>query len=128
MVLSLLASYLRRHDGGAVVLRQADQIAASGARSAKSSSRDLAEFQRFNGYFEKLLRKLRPHMGRSLVAPAAGDRLGWSALLLLSFALYPLLGVAYFPRTDPGQFVINLKAPSGTRIEMTEQDMEQRGE
>ena len=27
------------------------------------------------------------------------------------------LGRAYFPRTDPGQFVINVKMPSGTRIE-----------
>ena len=31
--------------------------------------------------------------------------------------------MAYFPRTDAGQFVINLKAPSGTRIELTEQDV-----
>ena len=35
--------------------------------------------------------------------------------------MYPLLGVAFFPRTDPGQFVINYKAPSGTRIELSEQ-------
>jgi multidrug efflux pump subunit AcrB len=35
--------------------------------------------------------------------------------------LFPWLGVAYFPRTDPGQFVINLKAPTGTRLEKTEQ-------
>ena len=33
--------------------------------------------------------------------------------------LYPLLGLAFFPRTDAGQFVINLKSPSGTRIEVT---------
>ena len=31
----------------------------------------------------------------------------------LSLASIPLLGQAYFPRTDPGQFVINLKAPAG---------------
>ncbi len=31
----------------------------------------------------------------------------------------------FFPRTDPGQFVINLKAPSGTRIENTEQYVKQ---
>jgi len=35
--------------------------------------------------------------------------------------MYPLLGVSFFPRTDPGQFVINLKAPSGTRVERTEE-------
>jgi hydrophobic/amphiphilic exporter-1 (mainly G- bacteria), HAE1 family len=32
-----------------------------------------------------------------------------------------MLGIAFFPRTDPGQFVINLKAPTGTRIELTDQ-------
>src|SRR5207245_3682807 len=40
---------------------------------------------------------------------------------LLSFSLYPCLGVACFPRTDAGQFVINLKAPTGTRVELTEE-------
>jgi multidrug efflux pump subunit AcrB len=37
----------------------------------------------------------------------------------LSLGLYPLLSVSFFPRTDPGQFVINIKAPTGTRIELT---------
>ena len=39
----------------------------------------------------------------------------------LSLALYPLLNLAFFPRTDPGQFVINIKAPPGTRLELTDQ-------
>ena len=30
------------------------------------------------------------------------------------------MGVSFFPRTDAGQFVINVKAPTGTRIELTE--------
>jgi HAE1 family hydrophobic/amphiphilic exporter-1 len=29
--------------------------------------------------------------------------------------------VAFFPRTDAGQFTINMKVPTGTRIEVTEQ-------
>ena len=41
--------------------------------------------------------------------------------VLFSFALFPFLGRAYFPRTDPGQFVISVKAPTGTRLEMTDQ-------
>jgi multidrug efflux pump subunit AcrB len=40
---------------------------------------------------------------------------------VISLALFPLLGVAFFPRTDPGQFVINVKAPTGTRLEVTNQ-------
>jgi len=45
----------------------------------------------------------------------------FSIFVVLSFALAPLLGRAYFPRTDPGQFVISVKAPTGTRIELTDQ-------
>lgn len=41
-------------------------------------------------------------------------------LFAASLTLYPLLGVSFFPRTDAGQFTINLKAPTGTRIEGTE--------
>ncbi len=46
--------------------------------------------------------------------------LGFSAFVVLTFGLYPFLGKAFFPRTDPGQFVINLKVPAGTRIELTD--------
>ncbi len=50
---------------------------------------------------------------------------GFLAVFLLSFALYPMVGLAFFPRTDAGQFVINVKAPTGTRIEDTEKYIEQ---
>ena len=51
--------------------------------------------------------------------------LGITGIFILSLGLYPLIGEAYFPRTDPSQFVINLKAPTGTRIEMTDQLVQQ---
>src|SRR5579862_8289566 len=35
--------------------------------------------------------------------------------------LFPFLGRSYFPRTDPGQFVVNIKCPSGSRIEVSNQ-------
>ena len=44
-----------------------------------------------------------------------------AGVFVASFAIYPLLGLAFFPRTDAGQFTINLKVPTGTRIEVTEQ-------
>jgi HAE1 family hydrophobic/amphiphilic exporter-1 len=44
-----------------------------------------------------------------------------TAVFVGSLAIYPLLGVAFFPRTDAGQFTINVKVPTGTRIESTEQ-------
>jgi HAE1 family hydrophobic/amphiphilic exporter-1 len=76
----------------------------------------------FNRYFEKLVRYYDHTVGLALLRPIA-TTVGWVGVALLSFSLYPLLGVSYFPRTDAGQFVINLKAPSGTRIELTEQDV-----
>jgi hydrophobic/amphiphilic exporter-1 (mainly G- bacteria), HAE1 family len=45
----------------------------------------------------------------------------FSVFVVLSFGFSPFLGRAYFPRTDPGQFVISVKAPTGTRIELTDQ-------
>jgi len=79
---------------------------------------------RFNQNFEKMLRRYDRTLNRSLLRPAA-TTLGLVGISLLAFSLYPLMGVAFFPRTDPGQFVINVKAPSGTRIEYTEQDIKQ---
>jgi hydrophobic/amphiphilic exporter-1 (mainly G- bacteria), HAE1 family len=46
---------------------------------------------------------------------------GIVGLFVASLLLYPVVGKSYFPRTDPGQFVINVKAPPGTRLELTEQ-------
>jgi len=40
----------------------------------------------------------------------------------VSLSLYAFLGFSYFPQTDAGQFVINLKAASGTRLDVTEKE------
>ena len=40
--------------------------------------------------------------------------------LFSAFAFIHLLAKPIFPRTDPSQFFINLKAPTGTRIEDTD--------
>lgn len=44
-----------------------------------------------------------------------------AGLIVLSLFLFPLLDYSFFPRTDPGQFVMNVKFPSGTRIGRTEE-------
>ncbi|HZC65808.1 MAG TPA: efflux RND transporter permease subunit, partial [Candidatus Dormibacteraeota bacterium] len=73
----------------------------------------------FNVYFEKVVRKYDRTLALSLLRPVA-TAVGLAGVSILCLALYPLLGVSFFPRTDPGQFVINLKAPSGTRVEVTQ--------
>jgi multidrug efflux pump subunit AcrB len=42
-------------------------------------------------------------------------------IVVVLAVVFPFVGTAYFPRTDPGQFVINVKAPSGSRLEVTNQ-------
>jgi multidrug efflux pump subunit AcrB len=51
------------------------------------------------------------------------DRMVGGAPFAASLALFPLLGLSFFPRTDAGMFVINIKAPSGTRISVTETEV-----
>jgi HAE1 family hydrophobic/amphiphilic exporter-1 len=74
--------------------------------------------KKFNFYFERMLEKYDRTLAASLVKPL-NTVVGLVGVSLLSLSLYPLLGVSFFPRTDAGQFVINMKAPSGTRVELT---------
>jgi hydrophobic/amphiphilic exporter-1 (mainly G- bacteria), HAE1 family len=84
-----------------------------------------ARFNRwFNQKFKQMLDRYEGVLNLALIRPAA-TVLGITGIFVLSLALYPLIGEAYFPRTDPGQFVINLKAPTGTRIELTDQLVQQ---
>jgi HAE1 family hydrophobic/amphiphilic exporter-1 len=80
--------------------------------------------QMFNFYFRKMLQKYDLTLTTALARPAA-TTVALAGISLLCLGLYPFLGVSFFPRTDPGQFVINLKAPSGTRVELTEDYVKQ---
>jgi multidrug efflux pump subunit AcrB len=75
---------------------------------------------RFNRMFNKLLDFYEYWVRRALVRPGRTVAV-LAGVFLASLAIYPFLGLAFFPRTDAGQFTINLKAPTGTRIEVTEQ-------
>ncbi len=76
---------------------------------------------RFTVGFEALLTRYDTLVAQVLEWPRA--TLGIFAIVfLLSLLLFPFLGLSFFPRTDPAQFVINFKAPSGTKLEATEQE------
>ena len=74
----------------------------------------------FNHKYEAMLGQYDIAVARTLVRPVA-TVVGTTGIFLCSLALYPLLGLSFFPRTDPGQFMINVKAPTGTRLEVTDQ-------
>jgi multidrug efflux pump subunit AcrB len=73
---------------------------------------------RFNARFERFLDLYERSVQKALDFPRATVA-GIIGLFFLSFLLYPFIGVSFFPRTDAGQFIINVKAPSGTRLEIT---------
>ena len=79
--------------------------------------------QRFNVWFhhrfEGLLRGYSKLVVRVLNRPVVTLAV-FFLLFVGSLALFPFLGLSFFPRTDAGQFVINVKAPSGTRLVETE--------
>ena len=73
----------------------------------------------FNLRFNGMLDQYQSTLSVALLKPLA-TVIGITGMFLVSLALYPLVGKSYFPRTDPSQFVINLKAPSGTRLEISD--------
>jgi multidrug efflux pump subunit AcrB len=78
----------------------------------------------FNRHFEHMLEQYTRLVGLALRRPRLVI-LGSAAVFAASLILYPRLGVAFFPRTDAGQFVVNLKAAPGTRLEITSRETAQ---
>ncbi len=126
VVLSLFASYLVAMTvvplfcAKLIGKHQADEEVGEGSIGARFGR--IA--RKFNVYFERMLGEYDRTLAKTLLRPAA-TTLGLAGVSLLCLTMYPLLGVAFFPRTDPGQFVINLKAPTGTRIELTDRYVKQ---
>jgi multidrug efflux pump subunit AcrB len=71
----------------------------------------------FNRNFVRMLDGYTRIVSRALRHPVA-VLVGSAAVFVASLGPYARLGVAFFPRTDAGQFVINLKAAPGTRLEI----------
>src|ERR1700678_719932 len=73
-----------------------------------------AAFNRMLGWYEVLVQKV-------LRVPVTVLLLFFIAFAA-SLLLYTRLGFAYFPQTDAGQFVVTFKAPSGTKLTVTERE------
>jgi len=119
------ARFMKRHgpaeaaDGPAEAGHHVSEYVASGSRRTLGA--------RFNAAFADRFTRLLNWYERRVRAALVSPRLvvaGITAIVLISLLIYPRLGVAFFPRTDAGQFVINLKSPTGSRIEMTAADVD----
>ena len=74
----------------------------------------------FNQHFDALLESFGKVIHQLLDRPRT-VLIAIIAACVACFALMPLVGMSYFPRTDPAQCVINVKATPGTRVEVTEE-------
>jgi hydrophobic/amphiphilic exporter-1 (mainly G- bacteria), HAE1 family len=121
VVIALLASYFVAVT--VVPLFSARYLKAVGghkeSESTAKSSRMARFHLKFNSKFEVLLNFYERWVRKALDRPRE-VLYAFGAIFLLSFLLYPFIGISFFPRTDAGQFIVNVKAPTGTRIELTE--------
>lgn len=81
----------------------------------------LQRFQRgFEARFEHLRQGYHGILARS-IARRRTFLVGFTAVVLASFALVPFLGSNFFPAVDSGQVLIHARVPVGTRVEETAQ-------
>ncbi len=119
VVLSIFASYVFAMTVVPLYCARFVRVTMSETERKRSVFERVVE--RFNESFRRMLDAYERAVTRMLARPglAAGVILG--GITLICVLLFPLLGLSYFPRTDPGQFVINIKAPNGSRLEVTNQ-------
>ncbi len=108
-----------------------DSHAAHGEQDAHEKPQGLLAklVYAFNEKFHQLLSFYEKWVTRALVRPGRTALFILGGIVLLIAGVFPFVGRAYFPRTDPGQFVINLKMPTGTRLEISDKyvaDVEQK--
>jgi multidrug efflux pump subunit AcrB len=75
---------------------------------------------RFNHQYQRLQKSYDRGVEYCLDRPVA-TVVAVTIFVVVGLAFYPLLGKSFFPRTDPGQFVVDVKAPPGTRLEVTDE-------
>jgi HAE1 family hydrophobic/amphiphilic exporter-1 len=73
----------------------------------------IAAYDRFAIRYERWLSHALNH--KLIVIGAA------AMLFVASVSIFPFLGTELFPKTDAGEFVIQFRAPVGSRIELTEE-------
>ncbi|MGH9326045.1 MAG: efflux RND transporter permease subunit [Terriglobia bacterium] len=124
VVLSLIASYFVAV--GVVPLYCAKVLKALGGHEGAGGEggapprKSLGKrfYDAFNARFGRMLDGYDRWVQKTMDYPRAVIG-GFVIIFVASLLLYPLLSFAFFPRVDAGQFVLNLKAPTGTRLGLT---------
>ena len=74
---------------------------------------------KFNDKFQGMLNWYEGLAMRAMERPGFTAAAILGGVVLLLVLTVPFIGRAYFPRTDPGQFIIDVRMPSGTRLEVS---------
>ncbi|HEV2101203.1 MAG TPA: efflux RND transporter permease subunit [Candidatus Acidoferrum sp.] len=121
VVLSIFASYIFALTVVPLYCAQFIKIGAHGEEAHEKAGGILSRtVHRFNASFQRMLERYEKVVTRVLDRPGRTVVYILGGIALAVAVSFPFVGRAYFPRTDPGQFVINLKAPTGTRLEVTD--------
>ena len=97
-----------------------DEMRSHDARGGRTATRN--PLRAFQHGFEARFERFRSYYGEVLAFALdrqQGFIIGFIAVVILSFALVPLLGRNFFPAVDSGQISLHVRAPIGTRIEET---------
>jgi multidrug efflux pump subunit AcrB len=121
VVLSIFASYIFALTVVPLYCAQFIRMGAHGEEVHENPRGTLSRMvHRFNASFQKMLERYEKVVTSVLDKPGRTVAYILGGITLATLTAIPFVGRAYFPRTDPGQFVINLKAPTGTRLEVTD--------
>jgi multidrug efflux pump subunit AcrB len=87
-----------------------------------TGERSQSPFARFQRGFERIFERVRLSYSSLLTRPVSLRKIfvpGFLVVCLCAFVLIPFLGQDFFPDTDSGQFILHVRAKTGTRIEET---------
>lgn len=119
LVPTMAAFLLKPHSIGGHATGESLQMMESVHNQPSHSNNPLVRFQQA---FERRFAHIREIYYSLLVLAVENRRrfvIGFLAIVLLSFALLPLLGRDFFPAVDAGQIKMHVRAQVGTRIEET---------
>ncbi len=120
VVLSIFASYFFAMTVVPLYCSKFISVVDDGEEGHSRHQGLLARFEKwFNAKFQAMLNWYEKQAKRALQRPGLTAAVILGGVTLIIAALAPFVGRAYFPRTDPGQFVINVRMPSGTRLEVS---------
>ena len=122
VVLSIFASYFFAMTVVPLYCAKFIRMHGHGKHGEQKKTNIFKRFEaRFNQKFQQMLYWYEGLASRAMEKPGLTAGLILGGVLAIMLVTIPFIGRAYFPRTDPGQFILNVRMPSGTRLEVSDQ-------